>query len=277
MEQLTKAPKTGLRFVTGGMKTTPISGVERTAGLLSLEERGEENLLCQSEKKRLPSHPLHFKLEAPTKKKKKKKKQTQETRVQITWSKHFSRNTGSPHQHVTTGNASKPWGLASRCPINILGIQAKEHHTDGELRSLILEAVSVAYPSITWARADTDGSAEEAAKKWQRWSSHQAPRWQIHQEVWLQGSGQQTTEQKPMPCLQQPRPWTRKRAFLPTQCSWLTASPSCSLQLPGGDRIFSNIKQELSLPKNRTSVTLQWISSHCGVQGKEEADWLSKI
>ena len=44
------------------------------------------------------------------------------------------------------------------------GIQAKEHHTDEELRSLTLEALIVAHLSITWARAYTDGSAEEAAK-----------------------------------------------------------------------------------------------------------------
>ena len=48
--------------------------------------------------------------------------------------------------------------------LSIPGIQAKEHHTDEELRWLTLEALSVTYPSITWARAYTDGSAEEAAK-----------------------------------------------------------------------------------------------------------------
>ena len=68
---------------------------------------------------------------------------------------------------------------------------------------------------------------------------------------------------------QQPRPWTRKRDFLPTQCSWLIAGPSCSLQSPGGDQIFSNIRQELSLLKNKASVTLQWIPSHCGVGGRK--------
>ena len=50
-----------------------------------------------------------------------------------------------------------------------------------------------------------------------------------------------------------------------------------SLQPPGGDQIFSNIRQELSLLKNKTSVTLQWILSHCGVGGNEEADRLSEM
>ena len=59
LDQLTKAQIAGLRIITGGMKTTPISEVERTVGLLSLEERKEEKLLRQSEKmKKLPSHQL---------------------------------------------------------------------------------------------------------------------------------------------------------------------------------------------------------------------------
>ena len=50
-----------------------------------------------------------------------------------------------------------------------------------------------------------------------------------------------------------------------------------SLQSPGGDQMVSNIRLELSLLMNKTSMTLQWIPSHCGVGGNEEADWLSKM
>ena len=67
------------------------------------------------------------------------------------------------------------------------------------------------------------------------------------------------------------------RDFLPTWCFWLTAGQYCSLQSPGGDQIFSKIGQELSLLKNKTPVTLQWIPYHCGVRGNEEADRLSKM
>ena len=58
---------------------------------------------------------------------------------------------------------------------------------------------------------------------------------------------------------------------------WRCWSILQSLQSPGGDQIFCNTKQELSLLKNKTSVTLQWIPSHCGVGGNEEADRLSKM
>ena len=49
----------------GGMKTAPISEMERTAGFLALDSRRD---MGQREKmKRLSSHSLLFKLEAPTK------------------------------------------------------------------------------------------------------------------------------------------------------------------------------------------------------------------
>ena len=66
---------------------------------------------------------------------------------------------------------------------------------------------------------------------------------------------------------------------LPSNTVFLTDCGSIlqSLQSPGGDQIFSNIRQELSLLTNKTSVTLQWIHSRCGVGGNEEADRLSKI
>ena len=161
--------------------------------------------------------------------------------------------------------------------LDIPGIQAKEHHTAEELRSLTLEALSVAYPSTTWARAYTDGSAEEAAKKWRRWSFHQAPWWQIHQEVCgyraavnkLQSWSLRLACSKTLN--QEERPPTNT-VFL-TYCQFILQS----LQLPGEDQIFSNIRQELSLLTNKTSLTLQSIPSLCGVGGNEEADQLSKI
>ena len=49
------------------MKTTPITEMEKTADLEPLEARREYKALAQAEKaKRLPSHPLHTKLNSLT-------------------------------------------------------------------------------------------------------------------------------------------------------------------------------------------------------------------
>ena len=58
--KLDKVQNTGLCIITGAMKTTPISEVEKITGSHSLTERKEEKILTHSEKlKRLPSHSAH--------------------------------------------------------------------------------------------------------------------------------------------------------------------------------------------------------------------------
>ena len=144
-----------------------------------------------------------------------------------------------------------------------------------ELRSLALEALSMADPSTIWARAYTDGSAEEAAKNSRGGVFIKLPDGRsIRKSV---ATWQQSTY-----CsyaLLTAAQTLNHEGRLPTNTVFLTDCRSIlqSLQSPGGDQIFSNIRQELSLLKNKTSVTLQWIPSHCGVGGNEEADRLSKM
>ena len=162
--------------------------------------------------------------------------------------------------------------------LDIPGIQAKDHHTDEELRSLTLEALSVAYPSTTWARAYTDGSAEEAAKNGGGGVFIKVPDGRsIRKSV---ATGQQSTNYRAEAYAMLIAAQTlNQEERLPTNTVFLTDCRSTlqRLQSPGGDQIFGNIRQELSLLKNKTSVTLQWIPSHCGIGGNEEADRLSKM
>ena len=162
--------------------------------------------------------------------------------------------------------------------LDIPGIQAKNHHTDEELRSLTPEALSVAYPSTTWARAYTDGSAEEAAKNGGCGVFIKLPDGRsIRKSV---ATGQQSTNYRAEAyALLTTAQTLNQEERLPNNTVFLTDCRSIlqSLQSPGGDQIFSNIRQELSLLKNKTSVTLQCIPSHCGVGGNEEADRLSKM
>ena len=162
--------------------------------------------------------------------------------------------------------------------LDIPGILAKEHHADEELRSLTLEALSVAYPSITWARAYTDGSADEAAKNGGGGVFIKLPDGRsIKKSV---ATGQQSTNYRVEAyTLLAAAQTLNQKERLPTNTVFLMDCQSIlqSFQSPGEDQMFSNIWQELSLLKNETSVTLLWTPCHCGVGGNEEADWLSKI
>ena len=112
--------------------------------------------------RRLPSHPLHFKFEAVTK-----------NRLRRQSPNHLVKTLQQKHR-IPSSARNQPMGMLlnyedwqAETPTIILdipGIQAKVHHTDEELRTLTLEALSVACPSTTCARAYTDGSAEDSAK-----------------------------------------------------------------------------------------------------------------
>ncbi|XP_076448254.1 uncharacterized protein LOC143284978 [Babylonia areolata] len=155
-EPLLKAQNASLRLITGGMKTTPINAMAGTAGLMSLQERRIEKLLHQSEKmKRFPSHPLHSKLQAPT-----KKTETQKLKPLRQGQCLADRN-----QPVEPLQDFDDWSLDATPPpvaLDIPGIQSKDQFLDAELKLLTLEALERDYPSTTWTRVNTDGSAENA-------------------------------------------------------------------------------------------------------------------
>ena len=112
--------------------------------------------------KRLPSHPLHVKFEAPTKNR--LKRRSPNYLVKALQQKHRTPSSARNQPLVLLQNYEDWQAETPTILLDIPGIQAKDHHTDEELRSLTLGAPSVAYPPSTWARAYTDGSAEEAAK-----------------------------------------------------------------------------------------------------------------
>ena len=159
----------------------------------------------QSKKmKRLPSHLLHSNFEAPFKNRLKRQRPNHLVKAlqQI-----HSIPSSARNQPLEMLQDYGDW--QTKAPTIILdspGIQAKEHNTDEGLRSLTLEALSVGYPSTTWARVYTDGSAEETAKMGEVECPSSSPTADLSGSLWLQGSSQQITELKPTPCSQQPRP-----------------------------------------------------------------------
>ena len=62
LQKLDKIQNTGLRIISGGMKSTPINEMESLAGLKILEEQREEKIILQAERyKSLQRHPMHKK------------------------------------------------------------------------------------------------------------------------------------------------------------------------------------------------------------------------
>ena len=120
-------------------------------------------MLRQSQKmNKLPSYPLHIKYEASTKHR--LHRQSPNYLVKALQQKHRI-SSSARNQPLEMLQNDEDWQAETPTIIlDIPGIQAKDHHTDEELRSLTLEALRVVYPSTTWARAYIDGLAEETAK-----------------------------------------------------------------------------------------------------------------
>nr|KAG5696844.1 hypothetical protein BaRGS_030968 [Batillaria attramentaria] len=163
IENLAKVQNTAMRLITGGIKTTPIPAMEKLTGLLPLQERREEKLLRQSEKmKRLPSHPLHEKLQAPTKNR--LKRQSPNHLIKALQQKHSSSLPPRDHDPEPLQDF-EDWSLdVPHIILDVPGIGAKEEHTGAELKSLTLEMLHTRYPNTTWTHVYTDGSAENAVR-----------------------------------------------------------------------------------------------------------------
>ena len=66
--KLDRVQNLGLRTILVAMKSTPVSSLEKTAGVDSLESRRQASLARRKKMKRLPDHPLHTKLQQTDKK-----------------------------------------------------------------------------------------------------------------------------------------------------------------------------------------------------------------
>ena len=92
--------------------------------------------------------------------------------------------------------------------------------------------------------------------------SSNSPRTDPSGSLRLQSSSQQVTELQPVPLLVAAQTQTQnQKERLPANTMSLSDCWSIlqSLQSPGGEQIFNNIRQVLCLLSNKTSVTLQWI------------------
>ena len=159
--KLDKVQNTGLRIILGAMKTTPITEMEKTADLEPLETRREYKALVQAEKaKRLPTHPLHQKLQSRTKNRLKRQslnhivKDLQRKKVEVL----------DPDGEVLVPDA---W--AARCDtpeirLEVPGLEGKKEQPEALQKSLTLEMIHERYPSHQWIQAFTDGSAESAVR-----------------------------------------------------------------------------------------------------------------
>ena len=276
-EKLDRIHNTGLRILTGAMKSTPIKSMEATTGLQSLDERGEEKILTQTEKyKRLSGHSMNQKLKDLTLNRLKRSSfhhlshRMTEKNLNIIPENEKERETLLPYET----NCSEP-----NFPIicSIPNLHKKSDHSDTELRTATLEYLDSEYPQDQWNRIYTDGSAEEATRNggagvyihYKDGNTHKisiptgklSTNYRAEVQALLEASKE---IHKHLP--------VNEKFVLLTDC----ASSLQALQQENKDQLGQKTVEDLNNLGSHNQLTLQWIPSHCGITGNEIADKLAK-
>ena len=275
--RLTKVQNSGLRIITGALKTTPIETMEKTARLQSLEERRSEKNLRQAEKvKRISTHPLKNKLREPTKNRLKRQSPNHLTKA--------NQKTVKDSLPILNENEVEPlidyvdWRRTeTKIELEVPNISEKKSHSQTELKTLTQEHLNNCYPSNSWTQVFTDGSSENAVQNGGGGILIKFPSGnKINKSI---ATGKNSTNFRAEACaILNAAKHLNSIDEIPTQTVILSDCKSV-LQSLQGDQENKTIREtinELKLLQQRTTLILQWIPSHCGISGNEEADKLSK-
>ena len=276
INKLNKVQNASLRIITGAMKTTPINEMEKTSKLSSLDDRRKEKSLIQGEKmKRLPSHPLHKKFKEPTKN---RLKRISPNHLVKSNQKEMKETLPTEGRNIELLQDYEEWNNKEvNIKTSIPGIEMKDNHTDTEMKNLTLEYLHSNYPSETYTHVYTDGSAEDAIRNggggvFIKYANE-------HSENFSFSTGKNSTNYRAeasailfaAKTLNQSEHISESTVIL-TDCKSVLQSLMSSEE----NQILRDTKKELNSLQEKTSLTLQWIPSHCGIIGNEKADELSK-
>ena len=275
--KLEKIQNSGMRIITGALKTTPISAMLKTTGLAVLETRREEKLLIHAEKlRRVPSHPTHDQLKQQTK-----------NRLKRTSVNHIAKRLRREHSDLIPERQeelellqdAEDWNsntgeitFISEVP----GIAVKGNQSQEQLKALTLAMLDESYNRTQWTQVYTDGSADDAVRNGGSGIFIHFPDGRRAERAHPAGklSSNYRAEVKAVleaaKLLNNENPPPAKIVIL-TDCKSLTQS----LQHPD-DQLSRDTVRELSKLQCEAPVVVQWIPAHCDIKGNETADKLAK-
>ena len=276
-QKLEKIQNTGLRIISGGMKSTPINKMERLAGLKILEEQREEKIVVQAGKyKRLQRHPLHTKIS-----------ELSSYRIKRLSFKKTAREMCAKHFDIM------PQGEGEIEPLNatrsgrvhhkILNIsteipEIQKHKEASEVtKAKALEYLQNNFPSEILCHVYTDGSAKDATGNGGSEVYIKYPDTSSTSHSFALGKlasnfrAELQAIRETINILIE-RNITHSNMIILSYC--LAALQS--LQSEARDEVVQIIFRNLGQLQTNNILALQWVSAHCGLFGNEEADRLAK-
>jgi ribonuclease HI len=272
-DRLNRVQNQATRLITGGMRSTPIQALEETTGLQSLEDRRDVKVLTQAAKfKRMPDHPMKERMKGNTKRRLQRSSFLRESRRLEDQSTDLEDKSPKelPRCLATPAWRGSPVPVV-RTSIPDVGPKATQ---DATIRkALTLEHLENNYPPSEWIQAYTDGSADGAIRNggagvYIRYPNNREDRYQ------LPTGAHSTNFKAEIEAI-------RKAAEVLVDENMpkiviLTDALSVLQSLETEDKNMNELSTALAVLCEGRTVVLQWIPSHCGISGNEEADRLAK-
>ena len=276
LQTLDKVQNQALRVITGAMKTTPIVKMEETSRIPPLIKRREQKAMLQANKFRCSeNHPMRERLQSLSSGRLKRSSFAVETRA---LNREHQETLPSQVLPLSFSFDAPPWeDREETIPVSVQTtipyISNKGEHSDQVLKTLTLATIEERYPAESWIRVYTDGSATNAVKSGGAGVHIQYPSGERTEEALPTGL-HCTNYKAEVDALTQAAHTIATSADRTTQVVFLTDALSV-LQAYNSDRLPS-LKKALNNIKSLRTV-LQWIPSHCGIEGNDKADDLAKL
>ena len=271
-QTLQRVQNQALRIITGAMRSTPIEKMEGTTGILPLKNRWECKALIQYTKAETSAnHLMHTRTTQTSSGRLKRSSFIRDTRL---LQRRLQEQLPREVEVIQPDSGPPPWIDKLRditIHTTVPHLTTKDEHSDVSKRALTLAMLEERYPQEAWIRAYTDGSATNAV-------------WRGGAGVYIQfpdGRRQARAIPTGLHCTNYR---AEVEALVHAANTIKEAAHPCSQVVLLTDA-KSVLEAASNLPQLQgalhditcTRLVLQWIPSHCGIRGNEEADRMAKL